>query len=45
MEAIKHFTIGAIVMALIASVAFNLYQAGQLKSCVVMPAMQKIDIK
>ena len=32
-------------MALIASVAFNIYQAGQLKSCVVMPPMQQIEIK
>ena len=35
MEAIKHFLIGAMVMALIASVAFNCYQQGQLKNCVV----------
>lgn len=46
MEAIKHFIIGAVVMALIASVAFNFYQAGQLNRYVhEIPAMQKIEIK
>lgn len=41
----KSFIIGAMCMALACSVAFNFYQAGQLKSAVVMPAMQPIDVK
>lgn len=41
---IKAFIIGAMTMALICSVAFNIYQAGQLKSCVVMPSTM-IDLK
>jgi len=45
MEAIKHFLIGALVMALIASVAFNCYQMGQLKTCVVVPEIKPISLK
>lgn len=45
MTTLKSFVIGAICMALACSVAFNFYQAGQIKSCVIMPAMQKIEMK
>jgi hypothetical protein len=44
MEATKHFLIGAMVMALIASVAFNCYQQGQLKNCVIA-SVQPIELR
>ena len=43
-SSLKAFVIGAICMALACSVAFNMYQSGQLKSCVVMPSTM-IDLK
>ena len=46
MTHIKSFFIGAICMALACSIAFNFYQAGQIKSCVIIPTtLDRIDIK
>ena len=46
MTNVKAFIIGAICMACACSVAFNFYQAGQLKNCVVMPsAINGMDLK
>jgi len=48
MQNAKSFIMGAVVMALIASVAFNFYQAGQLRNAIIgaqIPPMPESKLK